>query len=49
MATEKIFNLNKMVKDSQKRLAVYVNKLAEKAKTETAKDFAVARTRLNIK
>lgn len=49
MATEKIFNLNKMVKDSHKRLDTYVNKLAEKAHAETAKDFAEARTRLNIK
>lgn len=39
-------DLNKMVKDAEKRLAKHINKLAEKAKAETAKDFEEARNRL---
>ena len=40
------FNLDKMVLDAQKRLATYIDQLAEKAQQETAADFAVARKRL---
>jgi hypothetical protein len=49
MAKEKMFDLDKMVKDAHKRLLTHINKLAEKAHKETATDFAEARKRLNIK
>ena len=42
-------DLNKQVKAAQKRLATYIDKLAEKAKVATAKDFAEARKTLNVK
>ena len=42
-------DIDKEVKAAQKRLATYINKLAEKAKADTAKDFAEARKKLNVK
>lgn len=42
-------DIDKQVKAAQKRLATFINKLAEKAKADTAKDFAEARKKLNVK
>jgi hypothetical protein len=41
--------IDKQVTAAQKRLLEYINKLAEKAHEETAKDFAEARKKLGIK
>lgn len=41
-------DIDKQVKAAQKRLATYINKLAEKAKAETAKDFEEARKNLKL-
>lgn len=49
MATQKMFDLNKMVVDAKKRLAKHIEKMAEKVRLETANDFAESRNRLNIK
>lgn len=42
-------DIEKQSKAAQKRLATYINKLAEKAKADTANDFAEARKKLNVK
>jgi hypothetical protein len=42
-------DISKQAKAAEKRLAAFIDKLAEKAKAETAKDFAEARKKLNIK
>ena len=42
-------DIDKQVKAAQKRLATYINKLAEKAKADTEKDFAEARSKLKVK
>ncbi len=49
MATQKMFDLNKMVVDAKKRLAKHIEKMTEKARLDTANDFAESRKRLNIK
>jgi hypothetical protein len=49
MATQKMFDLDKMVTDAKKRLVKHIAKLAEKAQQETAADFTESRKRLNIK
>lgn len=42
-------DIEKEAKAAQKRVAKYIDKLAEKAKADTAKDFAEARKKLNVK
>jgi len=42
-------DISKQVKAAEKRLATFINKLAEKAKADTAKDFAEARSKLKVK
>ena len=42
-------DINKLAKAAEKRLAAYIDKLAEKAKADTAKDFAEARSKLKVK
>ncbi len=49
MAKAKKFNLDKLVKDAQERLGMYINQLYIKAQADTAKDFAEARKLLKIK
>ncbi len=49
MATQKMFNLDKMAADAKKRLVKHIEKLVEKAHADTANDFAESRKRLNIK
>lgn len=49
MTTSKKFNLDKMVKDAQKRLATHIDKLVKKAHQETSADFAESRKLLKIK
>jgi hypothetical protein len=49
MATKKLSKIEKQVEAAQKRLATFIDKITEKAKADTAKDFAEARSRLKIK
>ena len=47
-ATKK-FNLDKLVKDAQERINMYVNQLYMKAQADTARDFAEARKLIKAK
>lgn len=48
MSKVKSSNLDKMVKDAQKRLEKHIEKLHAKAMQDAIKDFAEARKRLKL-
>ena len=49
MATKKLSKIEKQAEAAQKRLATFIDKLAEKASEQIKKDFAESRAKLNIK